>query len=96
MHLRVTRGKKRVELSMRNTGAGIPPENTELVVERFYRIDPCREHAGQSFGLGRSIAKRTVEACKGDIRCESDGKTYVNFRVILRNAAKNPNKSNKA
>jgi Histidine kinase-, DNA gyrase B-, and HSP90-like ATPase len=41
-----------VELSVRDTGEGIPPELLDRVFERFFRIDPARTHSDGGSGLG--------------------------------------------
>jgi len=56
-----------------DSGIGIPPENTETIFERFYRLP---EHRGRldvsGSGLGLSIAKWIVEQHGGSIWVESE------------------------
>lgn len=62
----------RVEFFVLDTGAGIPPDQQELIFERFRQgtINPSRKHEGA--GLGLAISKAYVELLGGAIAVESD------------------------
>lgn len=57
----------RVELSVRDTGPGIPTEKLASVFERFYRLDEARTGEDNGAGLGLAVAKWAVEANDGEI-----------------------------
>ncbi len=59
------------ELTLRDTGAGIPPEHLPHVFDRFYRADRARTREGGA-GLGLSISKTIVQAHQGDVRLSSE------------------------
>ena len=61
-----------VEVSVTDTGEGMPPEELPYVFERFYRVDKSRSRMTGGHGLGLTIAKRIVEAHGGTISAESD------------------------
>ncbi len=61
-----------VELGVRDTGAGIDPEDLPYVFERFYRADKARGASGK-MGLGLAICKALIHAQGGQIRAESEG-----------------------
>ena len=63
-----------VEVSVRDTGAGIPIEDLPYIFERFYRVDKSRTRATGGYGLGLTIAKRLVEAHGGKIEVQSEVK----------------------
>ncbi len=63
---------KWVEVSVTDTGEGIPPEDLPNIFERFYRVDKSRARATGGSGLGLTIAKRLVEAHGGKIEAHSE------------------------
>jgi signal transduction histidine kinase len=84
-----------VELTFRDTGIGIAPEDRERVFEKFYRVGKSTLHSsgkvkfkGAGPGLGLPIAKGLVEAHGGRLWVESPGHDEVNcpgstFYLIL-------------
>ncbi len=63
-----------VQISVRDTGLGIPPEHLQHIFDRFYRVDKSRSrHAGGGSGIGLTIARALVEAHGGRIWAESAG-----------------------
>jgi signal transduction histidine kinase len=58
-----------VEISITDTGPGIPAEQMRHVFERFYRADPSAGKAGA--GLGLAIARQIVLTHRGDIIAKS-------------------------
>jgi signal transduction histidine kinase len=59
----------RLEVSVEDTGEGIPPAALDRVFEPFWRGDAARNTPGA--GLGLALAKRIVEAIGGGITVES-------------------------
>jgi two-component system, OmpR family, sensor histidine kinase MprB len=68
-------------VSVRDHGPGIPPEERELVFDRFYRSATARSEPGS--GLGLSIVKQVAEDHGGSVFVESadDGGAVVGFTV---------------
>ena len=67
------------ELSVRNGGAPIAPEDLPHLFERFYRADKARSVGG--FGLGLSIAKQLAGNMKGKIAVTSNERDGTVFTV---------------
>jgi signal transduction histidine kinase len=59
-----------VEVTITDTGGGIPAEALPRIFERFYQVDRSRQR-GRGAGLGLAIAKEIVEAHGGSIAAES-------------------------
>jgi signal transduction histidine kinase len=59
-----------VEISVQDSGSGIPPEDLPLVFERFYRGKQSRLQDGS--GLGLAISKALVELHGGQISAQSE------------------------
>jgi histidine kinase len=63
-----------VQVTVTDTGVGIPPEHLAHIFTRFYRVDKSRSRAsGGGSGIGLTIARHLVEAHGGRIWAESDG-----------------------
>ncbi len=73
-----------VHLSVQDTGIGIDPADRERIFDRFYVVeDTLRHHSsktafkGGGLGLGLSLARGIIEAHKGRIWIESEGRDEV-------------------
>ncbi|HCP47257.1 MAG TPA: hypothetical protein DIU15_14540, partial [Deltaproteobacteria bacterium] len=60
-----------VVLSVRDTGIGIPEDDVENVMSRFYRVDPSRNRSTGGSGLGLAIVGRIVQRHGGHVGIES-------------------------
>ena len=60
-----------IEITVRDTGSGIPAEDLPHVFDRFYRADPSRNRGSGGAGLGLAIARELIEAMAGVISVES-------------------------
>ncbi len=78
---------------VRDTGAGIPPEDLPRIFERFYKVNRARSKTdfngpgGGGSGLGLAIARHVVEAHSGRIKAESapgQGSTFTFTLPVMR------------
>ena len=72
-----------VEVSVTDTGIGIPQEDIPRIFERFYRVDKARSRELGGTGLGLSIVKHIVQAHHGEVMVESALDKGSTFRFIL-------------
>ena len=72
-----------IELSVADTGIGIPEQDRPRVFERFYRVDKARSRELGGTGLGLAISRRIIEDHGGWIRAESPPQQGATFRIGL-------------
>lgn len=65
-------GKPFLEVSVKDTGIGIPPEAIEKIFSKFYRADNAMKSQTEGSGLGLYISKSIVAAHGGEIWVESE------------------------
>jgi parallel beta-helix repeat protein len=72
-----------VEISIRDTGIGIPENQIDKIFDRFYQVDGShtREHEGT--GIGLALTKELVELHKGRIEVESKEGKGSKFKIIF-------------
>jgi signal transduction histidine kinase len=71
------------ELTVRDSGVGIPNDALEQIFERFYRVDSSRNRASGGSGLGLAIVRAVVEAHGGIILARNAQGGGAEFRVSL-------------
>lgn len=72
-----------VELTVSDTGIGIPEEDRPRVFERFYRVDKARSREMGGTGLGLAIVKHIVEGHGGQVWVEAQAPQGSRFVVRL-------------
>jgi two-component system phosphate regulon sensor histidine kinase PhoR len=72
-----------LEVSVSDTGIGIPGEDLPRIFERFYRVDKGRSRELGGTGLGLSIVKHIVEAHGGRVSAESKPGQGSRFSLFL-------------
>ena len=73
-----------VEVTVADTGRGIPPEDLPYVFEPFYRAsDPSEAGAAEGSGLGLAIVRRIIELHGGSIDIEPSERGGTRFVLTL-------------
>ncbi|MDX2228931.1 MAG: HAMP domain-containing sensor histidine kinase [Leptolyngbyaceae cyanobacterium bins.349] len=73
-----------VQVSIQDTGIGIPAEALPQIFDRFYRVDPARSQASsKGSGLGLAIAQVIVQNHQGQIQIESVEQQGTTVKVLL-------------
>lgn len=83
VHAQHLRQQERVQISITDTGIGIPSRDLKRIFERFYRVDKARSRGQGGTGLGLAIARELVQAHGADIEIASEWNvgTTVTFWV---------------
>jgi signal transduction histidine kinase/phosphopantetheinyl transferase len=76
-----------VEVTVADSGEGIPPEHLPHVFERFYRADRSRSRATGGAGIGLAVVRQLVEAHGGRVAVESTPGRGTTMRFTLPIAA---------
>ncbi len=75
--------KDTCEITVKDTGKGIPPEDLPHIFERFYRADKSRNRLTGGAGIGLTITKAIVDAHKGKIHVSSKVDEGSEFIISL-------------
>lgn len=76
----ITRSEeKKIHLTIRDNGVGIPPEAIGRVFDPFFTTKP----EGFGTGLGLSIVYGIIKDMRGDIKVDSKKDSYTNFEIIF-------------
>jgi two-component system OmpR family sensor kinase/two-component system sensor histidine kinase BaeS len=81
--VRVARQGESAQVSVSDSGPGIPADDLPYVFERFWRGDKSRTRSSGGTGLGLAIAKQLIEAHGGRIWAESAPGRGATFHFAL-------------
>jgi signal transduction histidine kinase len=73
----------RAELSVRDTGTGIPEAELPRVFERFHRVEGARGRSFEGSGIGLSLVDELVRRHGGAVRVESAVGAGTTFHVAI-------------
>lgn len=72
-----------VQIEVRDSGAGIPPEQLPRIFDKFFQADNQAAAAQAGTGLGLAIARQIVEAHNGTISADSTPGVGTTFTIVL-------------
>ncbi len=76
-------GTRRVAISVRDTGPGIPEADQQHIFEKFYQVDRTLTRASAGTGLGLAIAKELTGLLGGQLRLKSSPGHGAEFTLTL-------------
>lgn len=71
VHVSMEIGGGETRIAIANPGADIPAQHLSRLFDRFYRVDPSRQHKNDGVGLGLAIVRSIVKAHRGTIAVTS-------------------------
>lgn len=83
IELAVTAASDAFQLSIHDSGPGIPEESMLHIFERFYRADRSRSRAEGGTGLGLAIAKQLAHAHGGSLRAANHPQGGAVFTLTI-------------
>jgi len=78
--IHVTEHDETIQISVIDTGIGIPKKDIDKIFQRFYRVDRGHNHDVGGTGIGLSIVKDILSSLGGNISVESEpgqGSTFI-------------------
>ena len=84
LDIKISEDEKHYEVSIVDTGIGIPSKDLARIFERFYRVDKSRSRKIGGTGLGLSIVKHVLQSIDGKLEISSKLGMGTSFKVILR------------
>jgi signal transduction histidine kinase len=72
-----------VRLTVRDTGAGIPPAQLPHIFKKFYQADNQSAASAKGTGLGLAISRGIVDAHRGSVAVDSEVGVGTTFTIVL-------------
>lgn len=72
-----------VEITVSDTGIGIPPESLERIFSRFYQVEDATARELGGSGIGLALVKELVDLHRGSISVESHVQKGSTFTILL-------------
>ena len=72
---------EKITLTVADAGPGVPEEHLPKLFDPFYRVDTSRDRLTGGVGLGLTIVKTCVEACRGEVSCRNRQPTGLEVTI---------------
>jgi two-component system sensor histidine kinase CpxA len=80
------RRNNQVQISVRDSGPGVPEDALEKIFTPFYRLDDARDRRTGGTGLGLAIVRTCIEACGGVVECRNRQPSGLEIIISLSEA----------
>ena len=67
IHISAEKKQDTVNITVRDTGPGVPEKFLDQLFEPFFRPEPSRDRDSGGVGLGLAIVKTCIETCRGTV-----------------------------
>lgn len=87
-------GEVYLQLTVQDTGHGIPVEQLPQIFDRFYQIDNSTTRSGEGSGIGLALVRELVQLLQGRIEVASEegrGSSFVLYLPIHQEATRKEN-----
>lgn len=82
IEIKLKRKNEKIVLSIKDNGIGIPQDEINNVIKRFYKVDKSRVN-NNSFGIGLSIANRIINNYQGEFEIRSELNEYTQIIICI-------------
>jgi len=76
-------GSPHLELTVRDTGVGIPAKQLSHIFDRFYQADDSPTRRAEGTGIGLALAREFIDLMDGKISVNSEPDQGTTFRILL-------------
>ena len=83
VELRASFDQKFAELTIRDTGVGVPKSELPRLFERFHRIEGQKSRSFEGSGIGLALVQELVKLHSGTLRAESESGRGTAFTVSI-------------
>ena len=92
LEITASAGSESLEIEVRDTGEGIPPENLDSLFQRFQRLPAASPETAKvkGIGLGLAISHGLARAMGGDLRARSEVGVGTVFIFTLPTSTSHP------
>lgn len=77
------RKNQQVQISVADSGPGIPEDALDKIFTPFYRLDDARDRRTGGTGLGLAIVRTCIEACGGTVECRNRRPSGLEVTISL-------------